>query len=244
MYSTDVHPDGTRFATAGGDGTVKVWSMSCLFGGKFSQEDGIVNCSTKMKAVVASSKFLRGGNYVSSNTEDNDENSSSSEEREGRLSYMVEQGRQLPPENPQVGVNDLSGLIRRKNGCKISAGGCEGGSGVRCQPLSSPVSTVANASYSFTAPKSNEGALSPLSRFTQNAGATAATATATTPFFNKINHDILTTIMRTSFILPLATTKRIITSSSAQSRPMMDPYSHCVSLPAASTSRPLAMTHA
>jgi protein HIRA/HIR1 len=190
MYSTDVHPDGTRFATAGGDGTVKVWSMSCLFGGKFSREDGMVNCSKKMKAVVASSKFLQSGNYVSSNTEDNNENSSSSEEREGRLSSMMQQGRQLPPANPQVGVNDLSGLVRRKNGCKISAGGCEGGGGVRCQPLSSTVSTVANASYSFTAPKSNEGALSPLSRLTQNAGATAATATATTPFFNNINHDI------------------------------------------------------
>ena len=29
IYLIDVHPNGTRFATAGGDGTVKVWDVVC-----------------------------------------------------------------------------------------------------------------------------------------------------------------------------------------------------------------------
>lgn len=197
MYSTDVHPDGTRFATAGGDGTVKVWSMSCLFGGKFSRKDCIIKGSKKMKTVVASSKFLQGGNYVSSNTEDYYESSSSSDEREDQSSSMTLQGRLLPPGNPQAGVNDLSGLVRRKKGgCKISAGGC-GGGGSGTSQSSSAVSIAANlapfTSNVNAAPEGIKGLLSPLSRSTQNAGAIAANATATAASFSNINDDISNT---------------------------------------------------
>ncbi|KAL3775904.1 hypothetical protein ACHAW5_007635 [Stephanodiscus triporus] len=197
MYSTDVHPDGTRFATAGGDGTVKVWSMSCLFGGKFSRKDCMIKGSKKIKAVVASSKFLQGGNYVSSNTEDYYESISSSEEREDQSSSMTLLGRLLPPGNPQAGVNDLSGLVRRKKGgCKISAGVC-GGGGSGSSQSSSTVSIAANlapfTSIVNAAPGGIKGLLSPSSRLTQNAGAIAANATATAASFSNINDDISST---------------------------------------------------
>lgn len=91
MYSIDVHPDGTRFATAGGDGSVKIWSTASLFGGKlvFPGEgdvrqhhgggDTAKEKTRKMKKrKMPSSKFAGNGNYISSNTEDYDDSTSSS----------------------------------------------------------------------------------------------------------------------------------------------------------------------
>lgn len=107
MYSIDIHPDGTRFATAGGDGSVKIWSMSSLFGGKLvllhddetngeSTDIGGDNGGGRMKTkkknenrkrkIMPTSKFTGNGNYISSNTEDYDDDattSSSSSSSEG-----------------------------------------------------------------------------------------------------------------------------------------------------------------
>jgi protein HIRA/HIR1 len=163
MYSIDVHPDGTRFASAGGDGTVKIWSMSCLFGGKFSRGEE----KRRKRADVASSRFLQDGNYVSSNTENylDDSSSSSGEEveRGSRASSVNQQGRP-PLGSNQAGVNDLSGLVRKKNGSKITArpGSGDGGSS---QP--------------------------PMSTSTQTTGAiSAANAIASTVGVNNINDDV------------------------------------------------------
>ncbi|KAL3809721.1 hypothetical protein ACHAXA_004041 [Cyclostephanos tholiformis] len=196
MYSIDVHPDGTRFATAGGDGNVKIWSMSCLFEGKFNQEDDKIYCLNKKKADVAS-KFLQDGNYVSSNTEDYFDNSSSSDEKRGHASSVIQKG-MLPLENHQVGVNDLSGLVRRKNSSKITGFGCGGGDGGNSQPFMSAVSSAANLSNPLTtlvnfASRSGVGPSSPLSRLTQTTSATAGAATASTIGLDNINDDIFDT---------------------------------------------------
>ncbi|KAL7451410.1 hypothetical protein ACHAWC_003252, partial [Mediolabrus comicus] len=81
MYSVDVHPDGTRFATAAGDGTVKIWSMGSLFGGKLGQnnnnnDDNNNRMAAEKKRRGATSRFLDNGNYVSSNSEGYDTSSS------------------------------------------------------------------------------------------------------------------------------------------------------------------------
>jgi WD40 repeat protein len=55
IYAVDVHPSGTKFATAGGDGTVRLWSTSTLFlnktkGGRFQYQNsssGSSNAKTK-----------------------------------------------------------------------------------------------------------------------------------------------------------------------------------------------------
>ena len=119
MYSCDVHPDGTRFATAAGDGTVRVWSLGCLFAGKSGHSK---NGGTTRRG--ASSRFTESGNYVSSNSDDYDTASSLEEGRTtsaatggGSAQQASMQQQQLPsvaPSQPPEGVNDLSGLVRKK----------------------------------------------------------------------------------------------------------------------------------
>ena len=111
MYGVDVHPDGSRFATASGDGTVKIWSMSGLFGGRFDKGD------KKKKHERGISKFTEGGKYVSSNSEGEGYDTSTSveasnTEKQKTVADTVQQPQNLPIQ----GVNDLSGLVRRKKG--------------------------------------------------------------------------------------------------------------------------------
>ncbi|KAL3931654.1 MAG: hypothetical protein SGBAC_011208, partial [Bacillariaceae sp.] len=80
IYSVDIHPDGTKFATGGGDGRVRLWNSSALF-------------------PPAKSKYSRGGNYESSGESDmsvhsngNDASSASSDDGQNLvhdLSSMV-----------------------------------------------------------------------------------------------------------------------------------------------------------
>jgi len=175
LYSVDVHPDGTRFATAAGDGTVKVWSLGCLFDGKLlidtdNNEDGAggrgdaEGATTKSdgkgkrrrRRGMASSRFTQEGNYVSSNSEDYCDTSSSEDGSGGNgvcVEQQQQQQRQSAPGTPQAGVNDLSGLVRKKKG----GGNKPPGSSTPVKPFAASSNTSANS-----------GSASPLTKLTQN----------------------------------------------------------------------------
>lgn len=115
MYGVDVHPDGTRFATASGDGTVKIWSMGGLFGGRFDIKNGHHIEKKKQKKKPSCSQFTENGHYVSSNSEGEQlqgYDTSSSMEITNDAKHAVSQPIQ---NNASVqGVNDLTGLVRKK----------------------------------------------------------------------------------------------------------------------------------
>ncbi|KAL7522970.1 hypothetical protein ACHAWX_007718 [Stephanocyclus meneghinianus] len=111
LYGIDVHPDGTRFATASGDGTVKIWSTAALFGGRFVKAHQNDRASGPEER--GWSKFTDGGNYVSSNSEGEGYDTSSSMEISTPVTTMATAA---STNAPAVGVNDLSALVRKKKG--------------------------------------------------------------------------------------------------------------------------------
>lgn len=114
MYGVDIHPDGTRFATASGDGTVKIWSTASLFGGRFDMS------SKTDKERSGWSKFTENGNYISSNSEGEGYDTCSSVEKSIELAKTASP---VKPQNvPVQGVNDLSGLVRKKKGVANASG--------------------------------------------------------------------------------------------------------------------------
>ena len=176
MYSVDVHPDGTRFATAAGDGTVKIWSMESLFGGKLAPDDG----KQKKKRRGATSRFMENGNYVSSNSEGYDTSSSSvaspfaNKKQQSKSTAAATIAAAIPA------MNDLSGLVRKK----------KGGTTTTTNTATTSTATSHNP-FVATAPPSYSD--SPLSRLTQQ--------NSTNNSMNKTNdaqilkqHKLLTTI--------------------------------------------------
>ncbi|KAL3796401.1 hypothetical protein HJC23_004198 [Cyclotella cryptica] len=112
LYGIDVHPDGTRFATASGDGTVKIWSTAALFGGRFDKNNRQREASGRDGRGWG--EFTEGGNYVSSNSEGEGYDTCSSMETSTPVPTTTAPA---PPQTvPVVGVNDLSGLVRKKKG--------------------------------------------------------------------------------------------------------------------------------
>lgn len=166
MYSVDVHPDGTRFATAAGDGTVKIWSMASLFGGKLVQdEEEDASQQQKRRSRGATSRFMENGNYVSSNSEGYDTSSSVAS-----LATKKKQPNSKPSAAAAAAsapiaaaMNDLSGLVRKKKGGTNSA-----------TTATSTTATTSNNHNPFasTAPPSSSD--SPLSRLTQRTNETSA----------------------------------------------------------------------
>ncbi|CAJ1944409.1 unnamed protein product [Cylindrotheca closterium] len=102
IYSVDIHPDGTKFATGGGDGKVRLWNSSALF-------------------APAKSKYSKGGNYESSGEssfEDNDNNGAAGNDiqsKDGNNSSSSSL-------DGQAGlVHDLSSMVRKKKNGSSSA---------------------------------------------------------------------------------------------------------------------------
>ncbi|KAL7548910.1 hypothetical protein ACHAWF_012178 [Thalassiosira exigua] len=167
LYSVDVHPDGTRFATAGGDGVVRVWDARALFGGSGGkggdddddEEEGSDDGSKKggARGRRATSRFDGRGNYVSSNTEDYGDGSSSEEGGARRRPPLRRKGPAKAPRPAAAKVNDLTSLVRRKKG-----GGMPSPSKATGK---NPFAAAASADASNLA--SDDGPLSPLSKLTQ-----------------------------------------------------------------------------
>jgi protein HIRA/HIR1 len=85
IYSIDVHPDGTKFATGGGDGAVRLWNASQLF----AKHRG----------------NFRDGAYQSSGAESLSE---------GAASSGGEDNNSASDATPEEQVHDLNQLVRRK----------------------------------------------------------------------------------------------------------------------------------
>lgn len=109
IYSIDMHPDGQKFATGGGDGTVRIWNAGALF----------------PKRQGRSSKYSAGGNYESSGESSAAEESQSSGTGSGRSSGSASESSSSMPSSAGAGeeetVRDLSSLVRRKKDGNLSS---------------------------------------------------------------------------------------------------------------------------
>ncbi|KAI2501187.1 TUP1-like enhancer of split [Fragilaria crotonensis] len=90
IYSVDVHPEGLKFATGGGDGAVRIWSTSALFA-KYS------------------GSFSEGGAYESS---DSSGASGASGDEESPPHPLHDDA--AAPTEERIEVHDLNQLVRRK----------------------------------------------------------------------------------------------------------------------------------
>lgn len=90
IYSVDVHPEGLKFATGGGDGAVRIWSTSALFA-KYS------------------GSFSEGGAYESS---DSSGGSGASGDEESPPHPLHDDA--AAPTEERIEVHDLNQLVRRK----------------------------------------------------------------------------------------------------------------------------------
>lgn len=110
IYGLDVHPP--LLATAGGDGTVRIWNTNALFQGESSS-----GSKTKKKKKSKSAHFTEQGTYVSSSSsgassgedDDNDDNHEDDE-----LQQQDEQLSSSSSSGPEEAVHDLNAVVRRK----------------------------------------------------------------------------------------------------------------------------------
>ena len=102
IYSIDVHPEGKKFATGGGDGTVRIWNTGALF-----------------SAAKTKSRYKDGGAFESSGESSADDTShgATTAADEGSASESSVGGA-----GEEDVVHDLSSLVRRKGGDSKSPG--------------------------------------------------------------------------------------------------------------------------
>ena len=94
IYSVDVHPEGKKFATGGGDGTVRIWNTGALF-----------------SVAKTKSRYKEGGGFESSGESSADDNShgATTAADEGSASESSVGGA-----GEEDVVHDLSSVVRRK----------------------------------------------------------------------------------------------------------------------------------
>jgi protein HIRA/HIR1 len=98
IYGVDMHPEGTKFATGGGDGTVRIWSTAALF--------------AKHRGV-----FAEGGVYESSDSAPSDDDVMMGAPPTPKKD---DDAAQEPPADVEV-INDLNLLVRRKKDGQAAA---------------------------------------------------------------------------------------------------------------------------
>mmetsp|Transcript_13531 Transcript_13531/g.15045 ORF Transcript_13531/g.15045 Transcript_13531/m.15045 type:complete len:1161 (-) Transcript_13531:724-4206(-) len=111
IYAIDMHRDGSKFATGGGDGTVRIWSSTALF--------------AKYRG-----SFVSGGNYESSDSsaaaeelEGEDDSTKQSEQQETTNDTTENNSLAADGGNEEENfeINDLNQSVRRKNGSQVIA---------------------------------------------------------------------------------------------------------------------------
>jgi protein HIRA/HIR1 len=109
IYSIDVHPKGKKFATGGGDGTVKIWNTDALFSGSSSS-----STSSSPSQQKRSSKFTVGPPiaYESSGESEQDESNADGDDVSGDTSRG--DASDSPSEEEEEAVHDLSSVVRKK----------------------------------------------------------------------------------------------------------------------------------
>ena len=116
IYSIDVNSTGTRIATCGGDGTVRLWSAAALFSRKRSRfgEDGTYESSE------ASAEEESSPSDMEDEENNNNSNSNNSKAAVALASSPVNgnatAGDDQEIASPDRMVHDLSSLVRRKKG--------------------------------------------------------------------------------------------------------------------------------
>jgi hypothetical protein len=107
IYSLDVHPKGQKFATGGGDGTVRIWNAGALFA---QQSKATSNGKTTLHK-ARSSQYKEGGAYESSGE------SSGAEESHGATTAADDgSGSESSMGGEDEAVHDLTSVVRRKKG--------------------------------------------------------------------------------------------------------------------------------
>jgi len=101
IYALDMHRDGSKFATGGGDGTVRIWSSSALFA-KYS------------------GSFVSGGNYESSDSSGMEEMENKEQQQNQTELHKKNDSLDAKSERVDVEVNDLNSLVRRKKGSQAT----------------------------------------------------------------------------------------------------------------------------
>jgi len=101
IYALDMHRDGNKFATGGGDGTVRIWSSSALF--------------AKYRG-----SFVAGGTYESSDSSGVEEMENNEPEQNGADSHEKDEATDAKTDNVDIEVNDLNNLVRRKKGTQVT----------------------------------------------------------------------------------------------------------------------------